>query len=174
MRVQQCVRFARYTLNYILLLSCLHDTQNFVPKELGQTHPYESSVTTIIHIHANQSKLKSLKQKTKLFINRSVVHVMAPTPTLPIYKFVHFYNHSLQYIYPSRACEQGLCNRGWCPYIMFIYVYVIARAGVIFGIYFTSCRYSGGLIARGEAECYFVTLPKTSGIYPRISRLPML
>ena len=23
-------------------------------------------------------------------------------------------------------------------------VYVIARAGVIFGIYFTSCRYSGG------------------------------
>ena len=24
------------------------------------------------------------------------------------------------------------------------YVYVIARAGVIFGIYFTSCRYSGG------------------------------
>ena len=25
-----------------------------------------------------------------------------------------------------------------------IYVYVIARAGVIFGIYFTSCRYSGG------------------------------
>ena len=25
-----------------------------------------------------------------------------------------------------------------------IFVYVIARAGVIFGIYFTSCRYSGG------------------------------
>ena len=25
-----------------------------------------------------------------------------------------------------------------------VYVYVIARAGVIFGIYFTSCRYSGG------------------------------
>ena len=25
-----------------------------------------------------------------------------------------------------------------------IYVYVIARAGVIFRIYFTSCRYSGG------------------------------
>ena len=25
-----------------------------------------------------------------------------------------------------------------------IYVYVIARAGVIFGIYFTSCRYSDG------------------------------
>ena len=25
-----------------------------------------------------------------------------------------------------------------------IYVYVIARAGVIFGIYITSCRYSGG------------------------------
>ena len=27
---------------------------------------------------------------------------------------------------------------------IYIYVYVIARAGVIFGIYFTSCRYSGG------------------------------
>ena len=26
------------------------------------------------------------------------------------------------------------------------YVYVIARAGVIFGIYFTSCRYRGGFI----------------------------
>ena len=25
-----------------------------------------------------------------------------------------------------------------------IYVYVIVRAGVIFGIYFTSCRYIGG------------------------------
>ena len=25
-----------------------------------------------------------------------------------------------------------------------VLVYVIARAGVIFGIYFTSCRYSGG------------------------------
>ena len=29
-------------------------------------------------------------------------------------------------------------------YTVYIYVYVIARAGVIFGIYFTSCRYSGG------------------------------
>ena len=27
---------------------------------------------------------------------------------------------------------------------IYVYVYVIARAGVIFGIYFTSCRYSGG------------------------------
>ena len=35
------------------------------------------------------------------------------------------------------------------------YVYVIARAGVIFGIYFTA-------------------LPKMSGIYPIISRLPVL
>ena len=32
----------------------------------------------------------------------------------------------------------------YCPPSHVIYVYVIARAGVIFGIYFTSCRYSGG------------------------------
>ena len=57
---------------------------------------------------------------------------------------------------------------------IYIYVYVIARAGVIFGIYFTSCRYSGSLITRGVAECYFAALPKTSGKYPRISRLPVL
>ena len=57
---------------------------------------------------------------------------------------------------------------------IYMYNYVIARAGVIFGIYFTSCRYSGGSIARGEAECYFAALPKTSAIYPRISRLPVL
>ena len=31
-----------------------------------------------------------------------------------------------------KVCQNGL------------YVNVIARAGVIFGIYFTSCRYSGG------------------------------
>ena len=29
-------------------------------------------------------------------------------------------------------------------FLVSMYVYVIARAGVIFGIYFTSCRYSGG------------------------------
>ena len=33
------------------------------------------------------------------------------------------------------------CNKS---YIYIIYVYVIARSGVIFGIYFMSCRYSGG------------------------------
>ena len=27
---------------------------------------------------------------------------------------------------------------------VYVYVYVVARAGVIFGIYFTSCRCSGG------------------------------
>ena len=37
----------------------------------------------------------------------------------------------------SQVCS--IENRGYI-----IYVYVIARAGVIFGIYFTSCRYSGG------------------------------
>ena len=36
----------------------------------------------------------------------------------------------------------------------YIYVYVIARVGVKFGINFTSVRLSGNKIARGEAECY--------------------
>ena len=51
------------------------------------------------------------------------------------------------YYYNWRASEasetlSGLFNRESRIYIL--YVYVIARAGVIFGIYFTSCRYSGG------------------------------
>ena len=44
-----------------------------------------------------------------------------------------------------------------------LYVYVIARVGVKFGINFTSVRLSGNKIARGEAECY---LPNTSEICP--------
>ena len=43
----------------------------------------------------------------------------------------------------SSETLSGLFNRELRIYII-IYVYVIARAGVIFGIYFTSCRYSGG------------------------------
>ena len=35
-----------------------------------------------------------------------------------------------------------------CLIEIVVYVYVIARAGVIFGIYFTSCRYSGGYVNR--------------------------
>ena len=35
-----------------------------------------------------------------------------------------------------------------------VYVYVIARVGVKFGINFTSVRLSGNKIARGEAKCY--------------------
>ena len=37
-----------------------------------------------------------------------------------------------------RVIEKCTVSRGVCN------KYVIARAGVIFGIYFTSCRYSGG------------------------------
>ena len=45
---------------------------------------------------------------------------------------------------------QGCTNSSLCG----IYVYVIARVGVKFGINFTSVRLSGNKIARGEAECY--------------------
>ena len=53
-------------------------------------------------------------------------------------------------------------------------VYVIAQAGVKFGINFTSCSESGSEIAGGTVECNFAILATTSGIYPRISLLPML
>ena len=54
------------------------------------------------------------------------------------------------------------------------FVYVIAREGVKFGINFTSCSEDGNEIARGAAECYFAIIATTSGIYPKISLLPML
>ena len=41
-------------------------------------------------------------------------------------------------------------------------------------INFTSCSENGNEIARGAAECYFAIIATTSGIYPKISLLPML
>ena len=66
-------------------------------------------------------------------------------------------------------CEQEICDRGWCP---FIYVYDIAWAGVIFGI----SRVVGIAVVKShEAKPSAISpLSKTSGIYPRISRLPVL
>ena len=55
-----------------------------------------------------------------------------------------------------------------------IYVYVIAREGVKFGINFTSCSENDKDIARGAAKCYFAIIATTSGIYPKISLLPVL
>ena len=54
-----------------------------------------------------------------------------------------------------------------------MFVYVIAREGVKFGIN-TSCSENGNKIARGTAECYFAVIATTSGIYPKISLLPVL
>ena len=51
---------------------------------------------------------------------------------------------------------------------------VIAWEGVKFGINFTSCSENGNKIARGIAECYFAVIATTSGIYPKISLLPVL
>ena len=53
------------------------------------------------------------------------------------------------------------------------FVYVIAREGVKFRINFTSCSENSNEIARGAAECYFAVIA-TSGIYPKISLLPVL
>ena len=43
-----------------------------------------------------------------------------------------------------------------------------------FGINFTSGSENGNEIARGAAECYFAVITRTSGIYPKISLLPVL
>ena len=51
---------------------------------------------------------------------------------------------------------------------------VIAREGVKFGINFTSCSEDGNVIALSAAECYFAVIANTSGIYPKISLLPVL
>ena len=53
-------------------------------------------------------------------------------------------------------------------------IYVIAREGVKFGINFMSCSENGNEIARGAAECYFAVIATTSGIYLKISLLPVL
>ena len=56
-----------------------------------------------------------------------------------------------------------------------IYVYVIARAGVIFGSGYISRVVGIAAVKSHEAKPSAISpLPKTSGIYPRISRLPVL
>ena len=55
-----------------------------------------------------------------------------------------------------------------------MYVYVIARVGVKFGINFTSVRLSGNKIARGEAECYLPLNLTRVKFVPEISRLTVL
>ena len=39
---------------------------------------------------------------------------------------------------------------------------------------FTSCSENGNEIARGAAKCYFAVIATTSGVYPKISLLPVL
>ena len=48
------------------------------------------------------------------------------------------------YVYLNAQCNAPYHCSVRCVYIYILYVYVIARTLVIFGIYFTSCRYSGG------------------------------
>ena len=55
-----------------------------------------------------------------------------------------------------------------------VYVHVIARVGVKFGINFTSVRLSGNKITRGEAECYLsLNLTRVKFVL-EISRLTVL
>ena len=55
-----------------------------------------------------------------------------------------------------------------------VLVYVIARVGVKFGKNFTSVRWSGNKIARGEAECYLPLNLTRVKFVPEISRLTVL
>ena len=64
---------------------------------------------------------------------------------------------------------QGCTSSSW-----WVYVYVIARVGVKFGINFTSVRLSGNKIARGEAECYLPLNLTRVKFVPEISRLTVL
>ena len=77
-----------------------------------------------------------------------------------------------------RGCDFRILLFRYCIYVLFkiddIYVYVIAREGVRFGINFTSCCENDNEIARGAAKCYFAVIATTSGIYPKISLLPVL
>ena len=43
-----------------------------------------------------------------------------------------------------------------------------------FGINFTSCSENGNEITQGAAEYYFAIIATMSGIYPKISLLPVL
>ena len=59
----------------------------------------------------------------------------------------HHYNNWVSETSPTLTSTIEIkipCARGYIYMYIHVYVYVIARAGVIFGIYFTSCRYSGG------------------------------
>ena len=55
-----------------------------------------------------------------------------------------------------------------------LFVYVIAREGVKFGLNFTSCSENGNEIARRRSRVLFCRLTTMSGIYPIISLLPVL
>ena len=50
-------------------------------------------------------------------------------------------------------------------------IFLVTREG---GLNFTSCSENGNGIARGAAECYFAVIATTSGIYPKISLLPVI
>ena len=72
-------------------------------------------------------------------------------------------------------CDFRILLFRYCIFKIYdIYVYVIAREGVKFGINFTNCCKNDNEIARGAAKYYFAVFATTSGIYPKISLLPVL
>ena len=89
---------------------------------------------------------------------------------MDISNFVVQYQMIRYYIY-YLTCSKKRFSR--CVVIpnspLVVFVYVIARVGVKFGINFTSYRENGSEITRGAAECNFTILATTSGIYPKIS-----
>ena len=79
-----------------------------------------------------------------------------------------------KYLMASERSERDTLSRSSLENAIRIYVYVIARVGVKFGINFTSARLSGNKIARGEAECYLPLNLTRVKFVPEISRLTVL
>jgi len=61
-----------------------------------------------------------------------------------------------------------------CVCMCGVCVCVKARVGVKYGIYFTSVKWSGNKIARGEDECSLMLNPTKVKFVPKISQLTVL
>ena len=82
--------------------------------------------------------------------------------------------HVDSFYWRARKASETLSGVYKFELVRYVYVYVIARVGVKFGINFTSVRLSGNKIARGEAECYLPLNLTRVKFVPEISRLTVL
>ena len=72
--------------------------------------------------------------------------------------------------------KQNHCRTGEeceCEKLRLLVICRCTQAGVKFGIHFMSCSENGNEVARGAAKC-IASLTTMTGIYPKISLLPVL